>query len=285
LAGFNDLASSEVGGEYDGVKTQEFRSDLGWRSTDSLAPQEILRGSRKRVYWLCSRKPGHSWVARIDGRTRKENATGCPYCAGTLVDPGVNDIASKFPELASEWSSANLLAPSQVAFGSHTEFWWRCVNDHRDYLATPHNRCREDGTGCPDCNTGGFETSKPSYLYFIKNVQLSAYKIGIANSDSKPNRLNVWKALGWEEIRTWESQDGRLVFNAEKHVLKAFIRKELNLPQCLSKDQMQIGSGQKETFAFIPHIQNAVEAAISNHFIQDQDLGGDANSSSRLIGS
>jgi len=265
LAGFNDLGSSDVGPEFDSAKTEEFRSGLGWRPADPLAPQEIFIGTKKRAYWTCRKNPKHSWVALVSSRTRKVNPTGCPYCSGLLVDQGHNDIESKFPELAMEWSVNNPIPANEVAFGSQTDYLWICPNGHREYSASPHNRCREDGTGCPDCNTGGFETSKPAYLYFIQNLELAAYKIGIANSDSKPNRLAVWKALGWKEIRTWESNDGRQIFKAEQHVLKKFVRKELNLPQCLSKDQMQIGSGQKETFPLISHVQNAVEDAISNY--------------------
>lgn len=265
IAGFNDLESSVVGQEFDYAKTEEFKTELGWASTDSLAPSEIFVGSKKKAFWLCKMNPNHRWPSLINLRTRKDKPTGCPYCAGTLVDQGVNDIATRFPEIVNEWSSKNVSLPSEVAFGSHTQYLWRCPKGHRDYEASPHNRCRENGTGCPDCNTGGFETSKPAYIYFIRHIELAAYKIGIANSDSKPNRLNVWKALGWEEIQCWESKDGRSIYRAEQDVLRKLIRKELNLPQALSKTQMEIGSGQNETFPLIPHIENAVKDAISRH--------------------
>lgn len=41
---------------------------------------------------------------------------GCPVCAGRVIIPGENDMASLFPELAREWNPEKngTLRPSQV---------------------------------------------------------------------------------------------------------------------------------------------------------------------------
>jgi hypothetical protein len=114
-----------------------------------------------------------------------------------------------------------------------------------------------NSTGCPDCNTGGFETAKSAYLYLIKHTELQALKIGISNSDSRPNRVNVWKQMGWELIQIWEHDYGSAVRNTEQEVLRTFVRGVLNLPPILSKEEMG-GSGQKETFDLRPLVVEAV---------------------------
>ncbi len=38
-----------------------------------------------------------------DGCSRASEGVGCPYCAGTAVLPGFNDLATTHPDLSSEW--------------------------------------------------------------------------------------------------------------------------------------------------------------------------------------
>ena len=50
-----------------------------WHPTknENLTPEDVTRGSKKKVWWKCSKE--HEWIAIIDSRTRGGN---CPYCAG-----------------------------------------------------------------------------------------------------------------------------------------------------------------------------------------------------------
>lgn len=43
---------------------------------------------------------GHTWKTGIANRVR---GTGCPYCAGQVATPGVDDLATVRPDLAAEW--------------------------------------------------------------------------------------------------------------------------------------------------------------------------------------
>ena len=45
----------------------------------ALAPDEILPGSTKRVWWRCT--DGHEWKAAVYSRTGAKKC-GCPVCAG-----------------------------------------------------------------------------------------------------------------------------------------------------------------------------------------------------------
>lgn len=71
LAGFNDLAT---------VEPEIARQ---WHPTlnESLTPEQVTAGSRKRAWWICSE--GHVWKTVIYARTG-EKKTGCPFCAGNV---------------------------------------------------------------------------------------------------------------------------------------------------------------------------------------------------------
>lgn len=70
LPGFNDLATTHP------------RVAAQWepRLNGELTPQQVTRGSNKKVWWQCAE--GHVWQAAVFSRTRKR-ASDCPVCAGT----------------------------------------------------------------------------------------------------------------------------------------------------------------------------------------------------------
>lgn len=73
---------------------------------------------------------------------RTVQKTGCPICAGKVVIPGENDLASQYPEVAQEWDTEKngTLTPQQVTASSNRKAWWRCRLGH-SYVAgdcVPH---------------------------------------------------------------------------------------------------------------------------------------------------
>ena len=70
LAGYNDLSTRfpELGRQ--------------WHPTlnGDLAPERIVYGSCRKVWWQC--EDGHVWKTSAYKRTKKERPTGCPVCAG-----------------------------------------------------------------------------------------------------------------------------------------------------------------------------------------------------------
>ncbi|MBP5275624.1 MAG: zinc-ribbon domain-containing protein, partial [Lachnospiraceae bacterium] len=92
-AGYNDLASL-----YPDLA-------LEWHPTknNGLLPSGITAGSSRLVWWLG--KCGHEWRSTVLNR---RNGSGCPYCSGSKVLQGFNDLSTINPELAAEWDySAN----------------------------------------------------------------------------------------------------------------------------------------------------------------------------------
>ena len=135
LKGFNDL------------KTKNPKLAEEWHPTknDSLTPSEVKFCSKDKVWWLG--KCGHEWKAVVADRS---SGRGCPVCRGLLVVPGVNDLATLDPSLASEWHpTKNEKAPTQVALHSNIKVWWlgKCGHEWEAYL---NNRSK--GVGCPYCS-------------------------------------------------------------------------------------------------------------------------------------
>jgi hypothetical protein len=98
---------------------------------------------------------------------------------------GVNDLASNFPNLASEWNSIKngTLLPSQISSSSHKKVWWQCPLDGKhEYKAIISNRSSRN-SGCPVCDgklvlvgVNDFAASNPQLLHewdFEKNDSFS----------------------------------------------------------------------------------------------------------------
>ena len=86
LSGFNDLAT-----KYPKIAAE-------WHPTKNgdLTPDQVLPGSRRRVWWQC--KNGHSWEAVVYSRTGAQNS-GCPVCTGYAVGKRRARYAQNFEEM------------------------------------------------------------------------------------------------------------------------------------------------------------------------------------------
>ena len=120
-----------------------------WHPTKNgtLKPWDVTFGAKRKVWWRC--KAGHEWCVSIQSRTI--DGTGCPVCAGRVILPGENDMASQFPEVAREWhpTKNRALLPSQVPPTSKRRVWWLCPLGH-EYVAAVGMRTMRN-SGCPYC--------------------------------------------------------------------------------------------------------------------------------------
>ena len=120
LSGYNDLATTnpELLKEWDYDKNNK----------NNLTPQNVLKGSTKKVWWLCSK--GHSFMASI--KTKKEQF--CPICANIQVKTGYNDLATTNKVLLKYWDyeKNNLLNifPNKITAGSGKYVYWVCEQGH-----------------------------------------------------------------------------------------------------------------------------------------------------------
>lgn len=120
-----------------------------WHPTKNgdLTPDRVFPGSGKRVWWQC--EEGHEWQASIASRAR--GGSGCPVCAGRKTLPGVNDLATQFPDVAAEWhpTKNGALRPENIQPYSAKIVWWRCEEGH-EWQASVKSRVKEHA-GCPIC--------------------------------------------------------------------------------------------------------------------------------------
>ena len=118
-----------------------------WHPTKNgtLTPANVGYGSAKKVWWLCDK--GHEWQATVGNRIK---GSGCPYCSGRYVIPGVNDLASCNSSLASEWhpTKNGTLTPADICVSSGKKVWWKCKKGH-EWEATVNYRNRRPI--CPYC--------------------------------------------------------------------------------------------------------------------------------------
>lgn len=113
---------------------------------NNIKPNEITAGSSKDVWWIC--KKGHSYECRIGHRT--SDNVGCPYCKGSKVLKGFNDLCTTHPKLIKEWNySKNIKGPDEFSKGSNVKVWWVCKYGH-EWKAAIHHRTQ--GRGCPICS-------------------------------------------------------------------------------------------------------------------------------------
>ncbi len=115
-------------------------------SSDMVRPAE-----HRKVWWLCP-ICGHSYDASPAKRTRTK-PTGCPVCSNRKIIPGINDLATKRPDLAAEWhpTKNESLHPTTVAPNYSKKVWWKCSACGKEYHITPNKRVSRN-QGCSECN-------------------------------------------------------------------------------------------------------------------------------------
>ena len=123
-----------------------------WHPTlnGELTPNDVVKGSDKRVMWMCPVGGDHQWEARISDRSK---GRGCPYCAGKKLSK-TNSLASLAPGVAKQWhpSLNGDLTPADVVAGSKKKVWWKCPEgpDH-EWEANIGERATNRKRGCPFC--------------------------------------------------------------------------------------------------------------------------------------
>jgi Zn finger protein HypA/HybF involved in hydrogenase expression len=137
-AGINDVptVNPSVASEWDRVRNE------------SPTPVGVGAFSTKPGWWVCS-VCEYSWRTPI--RRRALEGGGCARCAGQVLWPGVNDLASRRPDVSAEWHASRngTVAPVDVFVASTKKFWWQCSECAHEWRTTPATR--SSGSGCPSC--------------------------------------------------------------------------------------------------------------------------------------
>ena len=151
IKGYNDLETWCKGNnkeylldEWDTKKNNEI----------GLTINNVVRGSNKKAWWICSE--GHSFQQVINDRTSKNKR--CIKCGNTKVVKGYNDLKTWCEKngkeyLLSEWDTEKNnelgLTINNVTRGSAKRVYWECENGH-SFESIIQNRTRNKGN-CPYC--------------------------------------------------------------------------------------------------------------------------------------
>jgi hypothetical protein len=113
-----------------------------------LTPYDVGSGSKRVVWWKCSKGDDHQWKSPVCNRTL---GLGCPICSNQKVVLS-NCLATLNPELAKLWhpSKNGKLTPYDVGAGSGKVVWWKCPEgeDH-EWKSNIGKQTRSKG--CPIC--------------------------------------------------------------------------------------------------------------------------------------
>ena len=166
VTGVNDLATTHP----------ELTKEWHPRKNGNLKPKDVSSGSHSLIWWID--EFGHEWQATPHNRSK---GTGCPICAGKIVVPGVNDLASQHPELLDQWDFKlnKNISPNQVYKNSNLKVWWKCPKcDYKWYGVTP--RATREDTICPNCYSefriSYSEKAVALYIKKIDNTIIENYK-------------------------------------------------------------------------------------------------------------
>lgn len=183
----------------------ELMSQWHYEKNKDIDPNSLSAGSRKKVWWKCSKKSAHEWQAPVCNRARK--GRGCPYCAGqqTIAE---ESVAVLRPELMKEWHpSKNKYDPHTLPIGSHKRVWWLCAKGH-EWTTLLFVRSKMD-KGCLFCKgflpseKNSLETSFPkiaSEWHPTKNLPLTPATV------TRASGRKVWWKCSINPDHEWQAQ-------------------------------------------------------------------------------
>lgn len=142
LEGFNDAATT------DPWIIERFSKNSVYK------PNEITRGSKKKVLLICDNKHEYEQIAKNAIILKR----GCPYCSGHKKEKGINDLLTIFPKIAEEYSFRNETPIEEIwAFTNpkyKKEVEWICKKNPKHIWKYSLNRRIElkKNNACPYCD-------------------------------------------------------------------------------------------------------------------------------------
>lgn len=136
LPGFNDFAYCHP----------ELAAEWNAHRNGRKTPADYTYGSRKVVWRTCPEN--HEYSLSL---AERHAGRGCPYCAGSKVLAGYNDLKTRTPWVAADWDYERNhgKTPEEVFPYSNRRAWWVCRRGHHWRASI---NARQTGAGCPICH-------------------------------------------------------------------------------------------------------------------------------------
>ena len=225
--GINDLATTDP-------DIAALLSPNNERKADTL-----MRSFSMGAEWICP-TCGGEYTHRICDKTPDDS--DCPYCHGTKVLTGYNDLATTNPELVPQYSSLNDRPATMVRKDWKKYVYWECPDCHYVYerdLRTKTN----DNSDCPIC-------SKRIAVEGLNSLQ-----------DEYPNLPFIWSEKNEKkptEVTSQSSYKAVWVCPTCKHEFKAEVRRvvanEIECPVCTGKVAIEGYNSFADEHPDIPYI-------------------------------
>lgn len=210
LPGYNDLASC-----YPKLISEEWN----WPENNKIGiyPNEITAGSNRKAWFTCPDCNG-SYDACIYDKTAGK--IKCPYCSGTRVLQGFNDLQSKYPIMVkNEWdwvkNNAVGLYPNAITKSSSVKAYWKCSKCKHEWQATAHSRTTHS-SGCPKCSHR-ISKQENQVAEFIRNY--------LCTHDDSMNHT-MYRSIKFKRIYKMLSIDAEHILSDD---LQAHMLKELDV--------------------------------------------------------
>lgn len=161
--GFNDLATVDP----------ELAAQWHPILNGVVTSQDTTLSSGRSAWWICPLL--HEWRAIVASRS---SGTGCPTCAGKIVQIGFNDLATVNPELAAQWhpTKNGVRTPQGATKGFRQKAWWVCDSGH-EWEAVINSRSR--GNGCPKCSAGTTEAYFQKTFEKLSGCDFDSHRISL----------------------------------------------------------------------------------------------------------
>jgi hypothetical protein len=174
-------------------------------------------------------------------------AVGCGVCHGLVIQPGVNDLLTTHPDLASELADIN--DATSITHSSNRKVRWVCTACCHSWMAPPNSRTNMQ-SGCPKCSPRGYQLSRPGALYIVSGASVTTneilLKVGIANLDRLEERLRKHASQGLTRIvalMAWA--EGEIAWSVEQE-WKGREGLRARLPSALRPKKADLPDGHTE---------------------------------------
>lgn len=159
---------------------------LQWHPTlNTASPDAVMPGTNAHAWWVCPLDDRHVWKAAVNSRAL--GGVGCAVCSNKLILSGVNDFASLYPAIASEWHPRNTVKAHEVSAGSNKEYWWQCSsNAAHEWKARVKNRAKM-GVGCPFCTNRRIVSDENSLASLYPQL---AGEWDVSRNDKRPDEVS-----------------------------------------------------------------------------------------------
>lgn len=161
-------------------------------------PNSVHAGTPKKAWFFCDF--GHVYLTAVNSKTRLN--LGCPVCSRKVLVPGVNDLATTHPQVASQWNydKNGEFNPSDYSIGSKTKVWFTCSLGH-DYEQQISSSLKY---GCNKCS-GHFVITGENDLATLRPYLAAEWHSG--KNDKSPSEVMLgsdYKAWWIDEAgHTW----------------------------------------------------------------------------------